>query len=148
MKAFRFALDRVLDFRKLQSDAERAKLDQLLVQRTALLCKNEELAAEARTLQGFTTALPAELTARENYRAFLRRQEQYLRSEIAKIDRLLAEQRQRVLEAERRRDLLEKLKHRRHAEWNVAFDRELEELAADAFRARLHAARHARIQER
>jgi len=53
-------------------------------------------------------------------------------------ERQSAAQRQKVLEAQRQCRLLERLEHRRHAEWRRAADREMESLAAESFLARWH----------
>lgn len=147
MKRFEFTLERVLEFRRLQASTERARLDEILAQRAPLVVAQERLSEEGRAVLRYGAKLPVEFSARDNYSQFVRRQQERLEAQMVEIDKRAAAQRTKVMEAERRCDLLEKLKQRRQTEWTVAADRELEELAADSFRARLHASRRARVQE-
>lgn len=81
------------------------------------------------------------------YRRFLAGQAKRLQGDLAQLQAQIASQRAKLAEARRRSELLERLRERRLAEWNAAFALELDELAADAHRARLHAARR-RVEKR
>jgi hypothetical protein len=48
----------------------------------------------------------------------------------------LQKRREAMVEAHRKVRLLEKLQEHRHAEWQAEFDREIEEIAADAVNSR------------
>jgi hypothetical protein len=139
MTPFRFRLARVLSWYSKQCDLEEGRLH---VCSAGVL----ETAAEITRLQHARAALEsemvrsispnaAELVAMELYRERTKRDEIRLQEEFQKRQRALEAQRA-VLEAARRRfRLLEKLRERRLSEYVVAADQELEELAADAFRA-------------
>jgi len=147
MKRFRFSLERALAVRRTQAEAERARLEPLLQAYSAL---DDELEARcAERDQCWLTAAPgtapdlAALAGAERYRHYLAevtaRLEERRRQLAAQIDA----QRAALIEARRRQELLEKLRARRRREWEAASIRELEELAGDAYRARLHGSRRA-----
>jgi hypothetical protein len=139
MAPFRFRLARVLSWYGKQCDLEESRLH---VRAAAVL----ETAGQIARLQAARAALenemirsaaprPPDLTALELYRDRSKRDEVLLQKEFLQRQRALAEQRA-VLEAARRRfRLLEKLRERRLSEHVYEADKELEELAADAFRA-------------
>jgi hypothetical protein len=139
MTPFRFRLARVLGWYRKQCDLEESRLH---VCAAAVL----EVAAEITRIQSARAALEretvnspsaraADLMAMQHYRQRTKRDELRLREEFQKRQKALAAQRA-VLEAARLRfRLLEKLRERRLSEYTVAADQELEELAADAFRA-------------
>lgn len=139
MTPFRFRLARVLDWYRKQCDLEQSRL---LVCAAAVhevsveIARVEDLRAQLeRELVQSASATASDLMAMEFYRERAKRDEKRLREELEKRQRALKAQRA-VLEAARLRfRLLEKLRERRLSEYSVAADQELEELAADAFRA-------------
>lgn len=141
MRRFAFPLERVLDYRRLQAETERAKLQQLLTEHREIVRRRDGLNAEVVALQRFPAGTAPEFDARSNYFGFLSRQRRTVQEQVAQSDRNLVAQRMRTLEAERRRDLLERLRVTKKAAWSVELERELEQLAADSYRARLHGLR-------
>jgi hypothetical protein len=139
MTPFRFRLARVLGWYRKQCEVEESRLH-------ACSAAVLEVAAEIARVQAARAAFEretvhspstraADLMAMEYYRQRTKRDELRLQEEFRKRQSALAAQRA-VLEAARLRfRLLEKLRERRLSEYTVAADRELEELAADAFRA-------------
>lgn len=146
MQKFRFPLARVLEYRQLESAREKEKLSVLAAERAGIVQKLEQVFEERRRSLGAPATagaelLVAELASRRQYAGFLDRVEAHVRNEIARVDEAIAAQRLVLVEAERRCSLLEKLRDKRLAEWQSAVDHELEELAADAHRAKMHSER-------
>jgi hypothetical protein len=137
MKAFEFRLRRALDLRKTQLELEEntlrqlaGKLDELALAAVKLdLVKGRAEVAVRQAAVVEAADLWALSAYRQRIMAELR--ELALRREAA--ERQVAGQRQKVLEAQRRVRLLEKLEQRRHAEWSREADREMESLAAESF---------------
>ncbi len=128
----------------MQAEVEREKLQRLL--------------AAGETYRGRLAAIETEKTATFDlplthqpqagaYRRHLTATGDKLRGELSQLETQIQAQRMKVIESDRRTELLERLRKRRFAEWSAGFARELDELASDAHRARLHAAR-ARVEKR
>lgn len=144
MKRFRFPLDRVLDVRRMQARLEEEALHKLHAARTMLL---ERLGAvNQASAASYSVPLEQQRDA-PSYRRYLAGQARRLQGDLSQLQAQIASQQAKLAEARRRSELLERLRERRLAEWNAAFARELDELAADAHRARLHAARR-RVEKR
>jgi hypothetical protein len=137
MKAFEFRLRRALDLRKTQLELEENTLRQLAgkLEELALAAVKLDLVKERAEVAVRQAAVveAADLWALSAYRQRIMAElrELALRREAA--ERQVAGQRQKVLEAQRRVRLLEKLEQRRHAEWSREADREMESLAAESF---------------
>ena len=139
MRAFDFPLRRALEWRRTQSELEEnalrqlaAKLEELALAAVRLdLVKNR---AEAAVRQSATVEA-SDLWALAAYRQRLLTEMRQLQQQRQEGDLQLAAQRQKVMEAQRRFRLLEKLEQRRHAEWQRQADREMENLAAESFLA-------------
>jgi len=136
MKRFFFPLERVLDFRRTELDSAQRALDLAAARRAELL---RELADNGRQRDASyaQTGSVIELRAREDFDRFLAKVRLRLREQVATIEKELERRRAQLVEAKRKCELLEKLRGRRWSEWTAEMERELEELAADAFRARL-----------
>lgn len=141
MKKFEFRLRRVLDLRRQQAEVERARMQQL----SALLnrIETEKInatgrmdAARAHVKHGPSSA-GEDLIALSHYETHIINYRLKLDARKAEIAKQLADQRLKVSEAERKVKLLENLEARSLTEWTAANNKELEELAADAFTARL-----------
>lgn len=76
------------------------------------------------------------LGALSAYRARLERERSANEHQRAETREKILQQRGRMVEAQRRVRLLEKLRSRRMEEWRVANDREMENFASEAFLAR------------
>jgi flagellar export protein FliJ len=151
MKAFEFRLERILEFRKEQAELERGRLQQILLQIQLLETEAEALAVRSSEERDRVIAGEGltghDLASLSNYKRHVQRRS----TELSRAQQVLAAQSQRqrvnVMESERKVRLLEKLKDRRLTSWKSACDRELEELAADSYLARLAAGRRAQSQE-
>jgi hypothetical protein len=78
---------------------------------------------------------PSDLAALASFQDHSRKQEAHLEMEAAKTKSALEDQRKVVQAARRRVRLLEKLRERRLSEYSYGLDRELEQMAADAFQS-------------
>lgn len=140
MNAFRFRLDRVLEWRRKQLDAEEEKVrlraaavDAVDRERAELEAASISAEIEVRRRDGVTGA---DLAALDHFRRHARAEEHRLESRRAECARELAAQQAAMLEARRRCRLLERLKERRWSEWKAASDRELDQAAAESYLAR------------
>jgi flagellar export protein FliJ len=138
MKRFVFRLARVLEIRRTEANIARTRLEQLIRARTETIARVE--AAERDHLATFSVPVP-QMRLAGDYRQHLGTVIDRLKADAAAAEKRVEEQRRIVIEAERRCELLERLKSKRKAEWEAELARELEELAASAHQARLHAAR-------
>jgi flagellar export protein FliJ len=142
MQNFRFSLEKILSWRRTELHGEEARLATLFAGRSRLDTARAEIRSvrdgsarrliEAGGIDGTDLALLS---------GFLRR----LENELIALDRQRAQsgeailkQRAQVLEFHRRVRLLEKLKDRRLGEWRLAWQRETDSLASEAFLARWH----------
>ncbi len=140
MNAFRFRMEKVLEWRRLQLEQEEARFRQQAAALSALDRSRAELeAAGIRAeveVREFRPLAGADLRALGAYRVDVRRRETRLADQRLECTRELAVRQQALLEAQRRCRLLERLKERRLAEWRKGLDRELQEVASESFLAR------------
>jgi hypothetical protein len=139
MNAFRFPLEKVLEWRRTQSEIEELKVKQHAAILSELDRSRAELAAAAiqaeLQVREATSVAGAELAALAGFRAHTRKREREILQHRALQVQKLAQQKHVMLEARRRYRLLERLRERRHAEWQSAADREMESFAAEAYLA-------------
>jgi hypothetical protein len=139
MQRFRFRLKNVLEWRTLQLEIEESKLQGLFAERRR---REDEIAGlgeqrrNADRLLGFDTVEGQELAALDAHRHALVRTAARLRTAAQDCERRIAAQQVKVLEAERRVRLLDRLKERRLAEWQLEADREQETMASETFLAK------------
>lgn len=144
MKRFVFPLERVLEWRRIRVEVERSHLERLLGEQRRL----EEAAAELATaLEESRGALSrqaaakgpieaAALAALEEFAAGARIQLETLRRRQAELAGRIQTQRTRLAAARRDLRLLEKLRERARAAWELDYARELEQLASELYLAR------------
>src|SRR5580698_9813502 len=139
MKAFRFPLQRVLDWRGLQLRAEEERLGGLQQKLASLAHQEKALtAAQARSeaaVLGLEAIPGSELQALSGFRLRIRSERATLAAARAQCEAHIAEQRKRLLKARKECRILEQLKEKRHQEWSHASDREIEETAAESYLA-------------
>jgi hypothetical protein len=70
------------------------------------------------------------------YQARLVKQQDFLRTQTAQCEKLILEQRQRLLKARTDHRVLERLKERRWRQWVYLNDREVEDTAAEVYLAK------------
>jgi flagellar export protein FliJ len=148
MNAFRFPLQKVLDWRRSELDLAELKFQQL----TAAVAAVDQALAELETagiraeilVRDWSPVCGRDLAALGSFRLHVRKKNAELSARRAECAGRLAAGRSAMLEARRRFRLLERLKQRRFEEWRLARDKELEDLASESYLARwvgrLHAA--------
>lgn len=140
MKAFHFRLDRVLDWYGNLYKIEQTRLASVMA---ALHATQERIArfqAECLSVERDIIGrhdIPArDFAALGLYRLRARKLEQDFGQELQRREKAVRDQMQRVQEAQRKLRLVEKLRDRRLAEHRYHEDKELEELAAEAYLAK------------
>lgn len=143
MTAFRFRLQKVMEWRKTQMELEEARYRQQIAALAALDRGRAELEADGiRTeaeVRSWNPVTARELSALADYRGYLRQRESALAAQRVECVKRVAAQQAALLEARRRYRLLERLKERGLETWTRERDRELEQLAGEAFLARWEA---------
>ncbi len=140
MNAFRFRLEKVLDWRRTELEMEegkykreRAAISELDRQRAEWEASGIRAEFEVRK---WSEVSGADLAALGNFRKQVKIKEAEIAQKRAERLRALAQREAAMMEARRRCRLLERLKERRRSEWSKLADRELEELASESFLAR------------
>jgi hypothetical protein len=145
MQPFRFRLDRVLQWRRNKRQLEEARLASCLALAQASEREMERLRAERDSIdRGMLRrdAIPAsDFLDLSRYRIRAQKEEMELAEERRQRLLMAAEQRVRVLQAQRGVKLLEKMKERRLQEHTALAWQEVEEAAAAAFLSRWSQAR-------
>ena len=145
MKRFEFRLNRVLEYRQQQAEAERNRLQLLFHRARALADERNRLTnqlAESRDEAiGSGTVSGAELMALSQFSRYVENRTVELDKDRRTLEKQIEQQRQVVVAADRRVTLLEKLRTRQEAVWLAEQEKELETLASDSFMARLAANR-------
>ena len=140
MKRFQFPLERVRRWRGEQADLEEMKLERLFADLNGMERQREELSAErtqAETILNCGQPISAdELSRLDAFRQYVQARCNALhrleREQAAKI----AEQRQRVMQATRQFELLERLRKKNLLQWSAASSKEQESMAAELYLAR------------
>ena len=140
MKAFRFPLEKALDWRRIELELEEVRYKQQLAELAGLDRQRAEVEASGIRaeieVREWRPIAAGDLTALGSFRQYVKSRE----SEIARLRfeaaQKLAEQQKVMLEARRRCRLLERLKEHRLTEWTAERDREVEEIAAESYLAR------------
>jgi flagellar export protein FliJ len=140
VKRFVFRLESVLRWRRSLFEQEQNRLRALVAERDAILLRLKELEELRQRAEQALLEAPAvtgsELAALEAYRRRLNLERARKQQELTDCEPRIEAQRQRVLEAQRRVRLLERLRERRFSEWEAELNRELEALAAESYLAR------------
>lgn len=137
MKPFRFPLEKALLWRQQQLEVEELRMKQLSGTLAQIDRSRDELKAarsEAERDVREATALAAQdLAAFAAYRIHLESREQKLMQARSDAEQQVTAQRARVLVRSREAQLIQKLKTRRHAQWQSELNLELVNFAAEAY---------------
>lgn len=130
MTKFKFPLEAALRLRRLQVEAETAKLHDLNLQRNRLLqsiaaARQERLEASS-FVQNQSGVPGADLRALSSFTLGVEARRKALENTLLRIEQMLQDQRQRLVKAEQNERSLSKLRETRLAEWRREFDRETE----------------------
>ncbi|MGA2269356.1 MAG: hypothetical protein ABSH44_12875 [Bryobacteraceae bacterium] len=139
MIAFRFPLQKVLDWRRTQLEMEENKFKQLAAALANLDRARVGLEAAGVTaeiqVRDWSPLAGRDLAALGAFRLYVQRKRRELARRRAECQEKLAAQQIAMLEARRRCQLLERLRDRRFSEWELAWNRDLEQLAAESYLA-------------
>jgi hypothetical protein len=139
MKAFRFRLERVLEWRRLQLEMEENRLQLQMAALAELDRTGAELEAAAigaeLQVRAWSPLSGRDLGSLSGFRRYVQNEERTLAERRARSQRELGEQEAAMLEARRRCRLLERLRERQWAEWQATGDRELEQFATESYLA-------------
>lgn len=136
MKKFRFPLDAALQLRRRLVEAEEEKFRQIATALEAVAAAARMLTSELRSAEegvGVTLTTASELQALDQFRAAAARRLRNFDTQSEAIRRDLARQQQRLVEARRNEELLLKLKAKARAQWQASADKELQEIADEAY---------------
>jgi hypothetical protein len=143
MRSFHFRLESVLGWRRTELAAEEARLGPLVMERNRLEAARIEVAAARdgtrRELLAATHLEGRDLAAHSAFRARLAKEQEALAQQSAECRDRMAKQLSRIIEAQRKVRLLEKLRERRSQEWHALWDREVENFASESYLARWNA---------
>jgi hypothetical protein len=139
MKLFRFPLERVLEWRRMELEQAEARFKQ----QAAALAEIDRERAEAEAaelrmeiqVRAWRPVWGGDLTALGAFRLAMQKCEEVLHARRVQCKKELSARQEAMLEARRRLRLLERLKEKRLAEWRRECDRETEAEAAEAYLA-------------
>jgi hypothetical protein len=140
MKRFDFPLERVRRWRREQASLEELKLQQFRTEMASLQAAQRQIEAdrvdaEQKVLtQTYIDSL--QLESLDSYRQFAAGKVRHLESRRQQWEAKIQEQLNRVIEARRKFELLERLRKSALDEWQAAVDKEQGELAAELFLAK------------
>jgi hypothetical protein len=138
MKKFEFRLDSALRWRDTQLQVERGKLNALLSEEAKLKDSLENLGSERRSaLQCLAKEqlFSLDLRSLSSYLVGAEARATMLQEQIRKRRQSVAEQRDRVVQAEKNVKLLLKLREKRQLDWKAGFEREIEANAEESWLA-------------
>ena len=140
MKRFDFPLEKVRQWRNEQAGLEEMKLQRIYSELRAIdegrKRVEEELAEASRQVRGRPVPEVVDLVNLDTFRLFTASRLLQIEEAWRKCHAQVEQQRQQLVEARRRFELLDKLKQTALANWRVARDKEEEELAGELFLAK------------
>jgi flagellar export protein FliJ len=140
MTAFRFRLQRVLDFRRVQFQIAESEYHQAEARLHGIQAQYAALASAKSETRNSVARLPivaGRILEPLTYWFHWTETEALRLMNLEKALALEVQRRREVLvEARRKVRLLEKLREKGRVEWQAASDREIEEIAADSFNSR------------
>ena len=140
MTTFRFRLQRVLDYRRVQFQVTQAEYQRASARLHGIQAQQAALAARKLETRNAFSSLPEvagqDLAPLPGWYNWTVRANDYLNQIERAATKEMQTRRHAVLQAQQKVRLMEKLLEKRHGEWQAAFDREMEELAADSTNSR------------
>lgn len=139
MKKFEFRLEAALRWRNAQLQLERGKLQKLLSEEQRAKRDLQSVFAERAAVISTLTALErlqsSDLRAVSAYSMGADMRAHALREEITRLAGSIQQQREYLMQAERKVRLLERLRDNRYAEWKREFDKEIELISEESWLA-------------
>jgi flagellar export protein FliJ len=140
MKRFQFPLDRVRRWREEEATLEELKLEGLYGRYTTLEDEKaraaEARASSEREVLGRDSIDAGELQALDAFRRHVRVKTGQIETRQRELRGEIEQQRVRLMEAQRRAELLERLKKKKFEEWRTLADREEEAVAGELYLAK------------
>jgi hypothetical protein len=137
MKRFEFSLERVRVWRDEQAALQELKLHDILAELNALETERgrteEELRSAEWAIRGQPVVEAGELATLDAFREHTRIRLRDNADQRRLCEQRVRDQRQRVIEARRQFELLDRLQKKALFEWKAAREKEQEELAAELF---------------
>jgi flagellar export protein FliJ len=140
MTAFKFRLDRVLDYRRTllqiaEAEFHRASmgLHSIQAQQAALASRKSET---RKTYARLPEVIGRDLESLPTWFRWTLTESAHLNDRERAAEQELQKRREALVEAQRKVRLLERLREDRHTHWRAESDREIEELAADSTSSR------------
>lgn len=135
MKAFQFPLERVLAWRETQQAMAEARLEILLAEQRTALQRRHDLQWGRIVAQGAVARAAetrgTELADLESLRAWTNHEDRRVAARLRELDTAIQDQRKVVATASRNVKMLERLRTRRHSDWQAAMEREFESQAGE-----------------
>ncbi|MGA3028211.1 MAG: hypothetical protein ABSF98_25975 [Bryobacteraceae bacterium] len=139
MKRFSFSLETARKWRERQAELEELRLQALFAERQTMqdrvVALQAELEAEHRRIED-TSFDAGELARLDDFRVWVTREKLRLGTSLAECAKRIAAQRDALVEARRRFQLVDRLKEKALLEWCKASAKEQEDLAAELYLAR------------
>lgn len=146
MKAFRFPLERVLQWRRMQCELEEAANSRLVAQRAQLAQSLSDLTAlrkgAADSILAETTVASADFQTLANFHVWTDHQRVRLQARAQQLQQEAQAQMLGTAEARRKKKLLETLRESRLVKWTALRDAEDEQAGADSWLSRFAAERY------
>jgi hypothetical protein len=140
MKRFDFPLERVRRWRAEQASLEELKLQQFRAELETLAAGKRAIQEELRNTERLVFDQPSidpmELESLDSYRFHVRARVRDFELRENQCEAKVVEQRQKVIEARRRFELLDRMRTSKLGAWRTAAAKEQEDLAAELFLAR------------
>ena len=142
MKKFEFRLAAALKLRDKQFQVERSKLQQLFAEEQGFKHALEKLAVDRREaadfIQNSGAVTATDLRALSTFTMGADAREGLLREQLARQAKKIHEQKARVMHAERKVRLLNKLREKKHEAWTQEVNREIEQAAQESWLSKRH----------
>jgi hypothetical protein len=140
MKRFHFPLERVRRWRSEQLSVEELKLQQARAAKQTLADAKTRVQDELAKSEAEVLSQPSlealELESLDSFRLYIRGKVRDIENRERQAEAKVVEQRQRVMEARRQFELLNRLHQKAMVEWKAAADKEQETMAAELFLAK------------
>lgn len=140
MKRFDFSLETVRRWRLERAGVEELKLRQILAEKQTLATTKQQIESETaqtvRKLLAQPSVASIELASLDSFRLFVRGRIRDLESQERQCEARIMAQREKVVEARRQFELLDRLRQKAFTEWRAAGNKEQEEMAAELFLAK------------
>ncbi len=140
MKRFEFSLETVRRWRRERAGVEELILRQMLAEKQKVAAARAQIERESAQTVRELLAQPMvgslDLESLDSYRLYVRGKVRDFEHQEEQCDKRIAAQRERVVEARRQSELLERLRQKAWAEWRAAGNKEQEEMAAELFLAK------------